>query len=84
MSTEETQITENNEQPILEAPQVESAQAPELNINDLMSMRSLIDIVTARGVFKANELSSVGVLYDKLSAFLDAVAKQQAPANTGE
>lgn len=83
MSTEENQVTENIEQTAPEAA-VEGAPAPELNLNDLMSVKNLIDIVTARGVFKANELSSVGVLYDKLSVFLDAVAKQQAPANTGE
>jgi hypothetical protein len=83
MSTEENQVVENIEQ-TAPAAAVEGAPAPELNLNDLMSVKNLIDIVTARGVFKANELSSVGVLYDKLSTFLDAVAKQQAPANTGE
>jgi hypothetical protein len=43
-------------------------------------MRNLIDVVTTRGAFKANELSSVGVLFDKLNAFLEAAQKQAAPA----
>ena len=50
----------------------------ELNINDLVAMRNLIDVVTKRGAFQANELSSVGVLYDKLNGFLEAVQAQQA------
>jgi hypothetical protein len=55
----------------------ETKQAPELNLNDLLAMKNLIDVVTQRGVFKANELSSVGVLYDKLSMFLEASQKSQ-------
>ena len=50
---------------------------PELNLNDLLAMRNLIDVVTQRGAFKANELSSVGILYDKLNAFLEASQKAQ-------
>jgi hypothetical protein len=42
-------------------------------------MRSLIDVVTQRGAFKATELSGVGTLFDKLNRFLEA-AQQQAPA----
>lgn len=52
-------------------------QNPELNLNDLLAMRNLIDVVTQRGAFKANELSSVGILYDKLNAFLEASKKSQ-------
>jgi hypothetical protein len=67
---------ENTTQPV-------EQKAPELNINDLLSMRSLIEIVSQRGAFKANELTSVGVLFDKLNAFLEAAqaaqAAQQAP-----
>lgn len=55
----------------------EEQKNPELNLNDLIAMRNLIDVVTQRGVFKANELSSVGVLYDKLNSFLEASQKTQ-------
>lgn len=58
----------------------EQTTNPELNINDLIAMRNLIDVVTQRGVFKANELSSVGVLYDKLNGFLEASQKAQEAA----
>lgn len=51
------------------------AAAPELNLNDLIAMRNVIDVVTKRGAFQANELSSVGQLFDKLNGFLEAAQK---------
>jgi hypothetical protein len=71
-------VTEQNgvETPAETAP----AAAPELNINDLVAMRNVIDVVTKRGAFQANELSSVGQLFDKLNAFLDAAQKAQPAA----
>lgn len=58
----------------------EVPKAPDLNLNDLASMRSLIEVVSQRGAFKANELSAAGQLFDKLNAFLNA-AEAQAKAN---
>lgn len=73
-------MTEQNgvETPVETAPV--PAAAPELNINDLIAMRNVIDVVTKRGAFQANELSSVGQLFDKLSTFLDAAQKAQPAA----
>lgn len=60
-------------------------KAPDLNLNDLAAIRNLIEVVTARGAFKANELSAAGALFDKLSAFLDAAAaKSEAQPQQGE
>lgn len=72
----EQPAVETTAQPEAAAP----AAAPDLNLNDLLAMRNLIDVVTTRGAFKANELSSVGVLFDKLNAFLEAAQKQATPA----
>lgn len=60
--------------------QTETVKAPELNLNDLIAMRNLIEVVTQRGAFRANELSAAGQLFDKLNAFLTA-AETQAKAN---
>jgi hypothetical protein len=79
--TTESQINEEQA-----APAPAPAPAPDLNLNDLSAMRSLIEVVTQRGAFKANELSAAGQLFDKLNAFLTA-AEAQAKANqapTGE
>jgi flagellar motor component MotA len=51
--------------------------APDLNINDLNAVKSIIDIATTRGAFKANELEAVGKTYNKLNTFLEHVTKQQ-------
>ena len=51
--------------------------APDLNVNDLNALRSIVDIATTRGAFKANELEAVGKTYNKLNAFLDHISKQQ-------
>lgn len=64
-------------------PAAESAPVESLNLNDLVAMKSLIDIVTPRGAFRAEEMSGVGRLYDKLSAFL-AEAQRQAQAQQPE
>jgi hypothetical protein len=56
---------------------VQSAPNPELTINDLSAMRNLIEVVSVRGAFKANELTAVGTLFDKLNVFLAAAQKAQ-------
>jgi len=55
----------------------EQAKAPDLNISDLNAVKSIIDIATQRGAFKANELEAVGKTYNKLTLFLEHVTKQQ-------
>ena len=44
----------------------------ELNINDLAAMKSIIDVASARGAFKPNEMVPVGTIYNKLESFLTA------------
>jgi hypothetical protein len=82
------QVIEQNGAETATAETAAPAPQPELNINDLIAMRNLIDVVTQRGAFKANELSSVGVLFDKLNSFVDAAQKtqqaQQEQQTTGE
>jgi len=58
-------------------PQQPVAQ-PELTVTDLQNIRSLIETVVRRGAFQAQELSSVGAVYDKLNNFLNALATPKA------
>jgi hypothetical protein len=53
--------------------------APELTIVDLQNIRSIIDVAAKRGAFGAGEMAAIGGVYNKLEAFLAAVAPQQAP-----
>ena len=43
-----------------------------LGVEDLMNALRVINTATERGVFKANELSFVGQVYDKFSTFVRA------------
>ena len=57
-------------------------QQRSLNINDLMTMVRLIQLSASRGVWRAEELTAVGTLYDNLLGFLEAsgAISREAPA----
>jgi hypothetical protein len=48
----------------------------DLNISDLNAVKSIIDVATQRGAFKAAELEAVGKIYNRLQSFLDSVTKK--------
>ena len=61
-----------------EAPsQAQAAEVPQLSIADLQALMNIIDVASSRGAFRANELSNVGGIADKLTKFLQHVADQQ-------
>jgi hypothetical protein len=51
----------------------QSKSPPSLTISDLSLAKQLLEITSERGAYRANELRAVGELYEKLSAFLEAV-----------
>ena len=62
----------------------------QLTLADLASIHSIIEAATTRGAFRANELTPVGAIYDKLTAFLQAAnanavtAEPDAPQAQGD
>jgi hypothetical protein len=50
----------------------------QLTIGDMASLKALLEAAVNRGAFRANELSTVGAVYDKLSQFVDAATNQLA------
>ena len=59
-----------------EAPATENATenpAPQLTVQDLVTLRSCIELGSQRGAWRANELTAVGAVYEKLSAFLQTL-----------
>ena len=59
----------------------------QITIADLDTIKNIIDLACTRGAFRGGEVSQVGAVFDKLSAFLDAVieqAKAQEQANAEE
>jgi len=70
------------EAPATEAPAEQAEGGVELTIQDLAGLKTIIDVATQRGAFKANEMMSVGTIYNKLETFLNTVAAQaQAQGN---
>ena len=57
-----------------------AAGSPELTINDLNALRTIIDVATTRGAFKASEMESIGKVYNRLNTFLESVVPPQQPA----
>ena len=56
----------------------------QITIADLDTLRNIVDLASTRGAFRGAELTQVGAVYDKLTAFLDAIiaqAKAQEEAN---
>ena len=63
-------------QPAGTAPQQPST---DLSIADLKNLATIIDVASTRGAFRANEMATVGAMYNKLQAFLAKVAPEQKP-----
>jgi len=59
-------ITSNN------TPAEQPQDKPGLNIQDLVNVLRVINTCTQRGAFRADELSGVGGLYDRLNAFVQS------------
>ncbi len=75
--TDEVKDQVGQDSPALEA-QNQQPQGPDLNVSDLAALRNIIEVATTRGAFKATELEAVGKTFNKLNAFLEAVAKKEA------
>ena len=59
------------------APEATPA-APDLNISDLVALKSIVEVASQRGAFKAAELEAVGKTFNKLNTFLESVSKKEA------
>jgi hypothetical protein len=48
-----------------------------IQVGDMQAVVNIIDLACTRGAFRANELSQVGAVTDKINAFLKQIADQQ-------
>jgi hypothetical protein len=74
-------MTDEVQTPQPEQEQTQTAEATQpgadLNVNDLVALRNIMDVASQRGAFKASELEMVGKVYNKLNTFLESVGKKQ-------
>ena len=54
----------------------------QITIADLDTIKNIINLAATRGAFRGEELSQVGVVYDKLTSFLEAVIEQAKAQET--
>ena len=53
---------------------------PTIQLVDLANALRIIDVAAQRGAFQGSELSQVGAVRDKISAFLNAIAPKDGEA----
>jgi len=77
-TTAQTQSAPMGQQPAGTQP------ATDLNIGDLRNIALVIDVASTRGAFRANEMATVGLIYNKLQAFLAKVAPETKPEDAAK
>ena len=79
MTEENTTENTQTEAPATDPESGQPAGVPQLTINDMIVLKNMVEITQSRGAFKADEMTTVGNVYNKLAVFLQAVM----PQNTG-
>jgi hypothetical protein len=59
-------------------------QTQPITVQDLDSIRAIIDLAATRGAFRGAELEQVGIVFNKLNAFLDSIVAQAKAAQEAE
>lgn len=72
-----SEVSVNNSETIEESA---PAAAPSLNLQDIVSLLNIIDLATRRGAFRAEEMSSIGAVFDKVGAFLKSTGTVEETA----
>jgi hypothetical protein len=52
-------------------------RAPDINIGDFNAILQIIDVASTRGAFRGEELTSVGTVRDRVSAFVSFYTHQR-------
>jgi hypothetical protein len=53
---------------------------PNITVQDLVGLKSAIEVACSRGAYRAEEMQAVGTLFTNLSAFLKAIEPQMQAA----
>lgn len=53
-----------------ETQELNDSSTIDFNLNDLTTLKNIIDVASARGAIKPSEMSIVGATYNKLVTFL--------------
>lgn len=67
--------------------ETQQTEEPNVSIGDIMVLKQVVEVATARGALRANELTQVGMVYDRVSAWIDSVvppAEVETEENTDQ
>lgn len=84
MAKDKTETTQESQ------PEQQQEQAQQLTVQDLVTLKSAIELGTQRGAWRANELTAVGTVYERLSLFVASLLppketpQKDASADKGE
>jgi hypothetical protein len=56
----------------------------QLTLNDIVSVKNLIEAACSRGSFKAHEMRGIGELYEKIVRFIESTQPSVAPTDQPE
>ena len=62
----------------------QAQEAPSLTVNDLVVLAQVVQASASRGAIEASEMTTVGAVYTKLVAFLEASGAVTKPQQTTE
>lgn len=63
---------------------MENSDEINLSIADIAMLKQIVEVASQRGAFKAEEMSSVGTVYDKVTAWLEQVVPNEEKSDQGE
>ena len=63
-------------------PNLQEVAAPNLGLQDIVALLNIVDVASRRGTFRAEEMSAIGAVYDKVSVFLKSTGAMQEPEAT--
>jgi hypothetical protein len=55
----------------------------QITVTDLVTLKNIVDLASARGAFRPGEMKEIGEVYEKLTQFLEAVISQAQPESDG-
>ena len=58
-------------------------EQPQITVADIATLKQIVEVASSRGAFRAEELSQVGNVYDRVSAWVEFMT-QEATEDTEE
>jgi len=51
-------------------------EQPQITLADIAMLKKIVEVATSRGAFRAEELSQVGAVYDRVTAWVESMTQE--------